>query len=116
MAAEIPGSQVVRRVGAILRSVGAGEPHGVSTAEVARGTGLTRPTAHRLLRSLAAEGLLDQGADRTRWHLGPESYLLGRVAHTRFDVVDAARESVQALADATGESAFFSMRRGAETV
>lgn len=116
MSAEVRGSQVVRRVSAILRVVGAHEPGGITTALVADRSALTRPTAHRLLRALAADGLLDQDEDRTHWHLGPEAYLLGTGAASRYDVVDAARESVRLLADRTGESAFFSMRRGEETV
>ena len=51
-------SDVVGRVGAVLRAVSAHEPGGASTSGVARATGLARPTAHRLLTSLLAEGLV----------------------------------------------------------
>lgn len=47
---------MVARVAALLRALGASEPTGASTTELGKLTGLARPTAHRLLTSLAAEG------------------------------------------------------------
>jgi DNA-binding IclR family transcriptional regulator len=114
--AGVQGAQVVFRVGRVLKVVGEHAPEGISTAEVARISGLTRPTAHRLLSSLAGEGFIDHDAKRARWFLGPELYLLGSRAAERYDITDIARESVQLLAAETGESAFLSARRGAETV
>lgn len=100
----------------ILRVVSECAPNGATTSEVSERAGLTRPTTHRLLASLAAEGFLDRDAILARWHLGPELYLMGSIAAERYDITDAVRESVQSLARETGESAFFSARRGAETV
>ena len=77
---------------------------------------MARPTAHRLLTSLAREGLVDRDNGTGAWHLGPELYLLGATASPRYDVRDPAREVVHDLAASTGESAFFSARRGDETV
>jgi len=107
---------VVSRVAALLGAVGAAEPTGASTTEVGRVAELARPTAHRLLTSLAEVGLIDRDARTGRWLLGPEMYLLGAVAANRYDVTDKAREVVTRLAAETGESAFFSARRGDETV
>ncbi len=111
---DTPGD-VVGRVGAVLRAVSAHEPAGGTTSAVARTAGLARPTAHRLLTSLLGEGLVDRGADG-RWLLGPELYLLGTAATSRYDVTELAHPVVRQLAQATGESAFFSARRGDETV
>src|SRR5690349_12360693 len=107
---------VVSRVGGLLRAVGAHEPEGVSTTEVGRSSGMTRPTAHRLLTSLAREGLVDRDEQTGRWHLGPELYLLGTSAAARYDISRHARAIVHDLAQQTGESAFLSARRGDETV
>ncbi|MCX6400661.1 MAG: IclR family transcriptional regulator [Propionibacteriales bacterium] len=108
-------SDVVGRTGAVLRAVSAHEPAGATTSEVARRTGLARPTAHRLLGSLLGEGLVDRDP-AGRWLLGPELYLLGTTAAPRYDVTALAQPVVRRLALATGESAFFSARRGDETV
>jgi DNA-binding IclR family transcriptional regulator len=61
------------------------------------------------------EGLTDRTTDG-RWLLGPELYLLGTSASARYDLTAHAHPVVRRLADATGESAFFSARRGDETV
>jgi DNA-binding IclR family transcriptional regulator len=111
----VQGAQVVSRIAGLLRIVGR-RPEGSSLVEVVRESGLTRPTVHRLLTSLAAEGLLDHDAKTGTWVLGPEILLMGSVASARFPLEDIARPSLRRLAEETGESAFFSIRRGAETV
>ncbi len=115
MASPVQGTQVVGRVAALLRLVGR-KPEGSSLAGLVRESGLTRPTVHRLLASLAAEGLLDHDARSGNWILGPEIFLLGSVAAARFPFEDLARPSLRRLAEETGESAFYSIRRGQEMV
>lgn len=110
------GAQVVSRVGRILRAVSESSSRGITTAALARHTELTRPTAHRLLVSLAAEGFIDHDALLGTWVLGPELYLMGSVAAARYDITAVAASSVRALARESGESAFLSARRGDETV
>ncbi len=115
MVERVAGAQVVRRVGAVLRAVAAA-PEGSSTSQIATVAELARPTAHRLLVSLQAEGYLDRDGRTGLWFLGPELYLMGSVAAQRYDVTGRARDIVTELADRTGESAFFSARRGDETI
>ncbi|AQA06525.1 IclR family transcriptional regulator [Mycobacterium sp. MS1601] len=107
---------MIARVGALLRAVGAHQPAGASTSDIARTAGLARPTAHRLLVAMADEGLVDRELKTGRWSLGPELYLLGSSAANRYDIVDQARDIVSTLARESGESAFLSARRGDETV
>lgn len=106
---------VVGRLTHLLKAVSGHEPEGATTSALARATGLARPTAHRLLSSMHSGGLVDRDATG-RWLLGPELYLLGSAAGRRYDVTSLARPFVQRLATETGESAFFSARRGDETV
>src|SRR4051794_4693975 len=110
-----PSTHVVTRVAAILRAIGS-QSEGMSTSDIARRVGIARPTVHRLLTSLAGEGLLDRDSRTARWSVGPELYLLGVSAATRYDVTRSAEDLVRRLADETGESAFVSSRRGDETV
>ena len=109
------GTQVVHRVAQLLRAV-AGHAQGSTVAELAAATGLTRPTVHRLLTGLAVEGLVDRAAGTGAWQLGPELYVLGAVAAHRYPIRELAGPSLRRLAEATGESAFLSARRGTETV
>ncbi|MFC4463087.1 IclR family transcriptional regulator [Streptomyces xiangluensis] len=111
-----PAAHLVGRISALLRALSGVNEAGAGTAELARATSLPRPTVHRLLASLAEEGFVDRDRRSGRWFLGPELYLLGGVAGIRYDITRHARESVHRLAALTGESAFFSARRGDETV
>ncbi|WP_254052116.1 IclR family transcriptional regulator [Aeromicrobium sp. A1-2] len=107
---------VVSRAAALLRAVGALGVDGGTTTELAGLVCLARPTVHRLLTSLAEEGLLDRDRRSGRWLVGPELYLLGVSASGRYDITSKARDIVRHLAAETGESAFLSARRGDETV
>ncbi|MCD6640399.1 MAG: IclR family transcriptional regulator [Nocardioides sp.] len=108
-------ADVVGRIALLLRAVSAGEPDGTTTSSLARQSGLARPTAHRLLSSLAAAGLTERSSDG-HWVLGPELFLLGTAAAARYDVTAVAQPVVRRLSLATGESAFLSARRGEETI
>ncbi|WP_436701412.1 IclR family transcriptional regulator [Nocardioides sp. BYT-33-1] len=106
---------VLEKAAALLRALSAAES-GATTTELATSTAQPRATTHRLLESLAAEGLTDRDPTSGRWYLGPETYVLGVAAAARYDLTNEARASVHRLAKETGESAFFSVRRGDEVV
>lgn len=109
-------SDAVGRVGLVLRAVAASEPGGATTSELGRRTALPRPTSHRLLVALEREGLVERERTSGLWRLGPELYVLGTSAASRHDKSELAQPLVRKLAIETGESAFFSTRRGEETV
>ncbi|MGW8936711.1 IclR family transcriptional regulator, partial [Gordonia terrae] len=109
-------TQVVARAAQLLRAAGGHSPTGASTTELAAATGLARPTAHRLLTTLAEQGLMDRDPSSGLWTLGPELFLLGVGAAHRYDITDDARDLIDRIARETGESAFLSTRRGDETV
>lgn len=115
-ATTVPGTQSVARAARLLRLVTTAGDEGASAADLAARAELTRPTAHRLLAALRAEGLVDQDDETGRWMPGPELYLMGTVAASRYDVTSVARDIVRSLAVRTEESAFLSVRRGDETV
>lgn len=116
MQATIPGTQSVARAARLLRLVTQAGDDGMPATDLARRAELTRPTAHRLLLALRREGLVDQDERTGRWTPGPELYLMGTVAASRYDITPIARDIVRSLAVRTEESAFLSVRRGDETV
>src|SRR5215207_8985587 len=59
------GTQSIRRALLVLRVLSTAGHAGLPLIDVARATGLARPTAHRVLRALLAEGVIDQ-RPRTR--------------------------------------------------
>ncbi len=112
----VAGAQSIARAAALLRLVTSAGDAGLGTQEIARRAELTRPTAHRLLTALAREGLVDHDEKTARWMPGPEMFLMGTVAASRYDITAVARDIVRSLAVRTEESAFLSVRRGDETV
>jgi DNA-binding IclR family transcriptional regulator len=112
----IPGAQSIARAAKLLRLVTAAGDAGITVSDLARQADLTRPTAHRLLAALRQEGLVDQDERAGRWMPGPELFLMGTVAASRYDITGIARDVVRSLAVRTEESAFLSVRRGDETV
>lgn len=112
----VPGAQAIARAAHLLRLVTAAGASGATVGDLARDADLTRPTVHRLLSALRAEGLVDRDEATGHWLPGPELYLMGSVAASRFDITAAARDIVRSLAVRTEESAFLSVRRGDETV
>lgn len=114
--APVPGAQAIARAARLLRLVTAAGDEGAGVQDLARNAELSRSTAHRLLSALRAEGLVDQDARTARWMPGPELFLMGSVAASRYDVTGLARDIVRSLAVKTEESAFLSVRRADETV
>ena len=84
MAAEPGGVQSLARATAILRTLA--EPHpdgspaaaGLPLATIAKSTGLSPSTTHRLLRALATEHLVEQDSSTERYRLGPFAGVLGQ--------------------------------------
>ena len=109
-------NDVVGRVSALLRAVSAREPDGATTSEVARTAGLARPTAHRLLSSLAGRGSRRARAGRAAGCSARSSTCSAPPPRRATTSPRWPSPSYAACPIATGESAFFSARRGDETV
>ena len=106
----VPGAQAVARALSVLRAVARGRKQGVSLAQLVRDTGLNKPTAHRLVCALIADGMVEQESASLRYFLGPECYVLGEIANERFGLGREAVDAVARLARTSGDSAFFSIR------
>ena len=104
-------SQVVERTCAILREVAKHGPHGARLIDVTVGTGLSRPTAHRILSTLVAENFVRQTALR-RYQLAPLIHEMGLSAPSPVEDLSRLRPVIQALADRCGDTVYLAMRRG----
>ena len=92
---------VLDRSVAILDAV----EHGARThAAIVRATGLSRTTAHRLLTSLDAHGLLEYVGGRG-YRLGPRLLKLAALSLQEPPLRDVAHPALERLAASTGESA-----------
>jgi IclR family acetate operon transcriptional repressor len=91
----------------------AGRPVGAS--EVARAVGFHVSTTHRLLRTLAARGYVDQHSARRSFVLGPQLRALG-TAYNGGGLVQVARPEIEALRDTLGETIHLSIYREGEVI
>ncbi len=104
------GAQSIGRALGLLTLVG-GPDEGLTLAELATRAGLTKPTAHRMLKALTQAGLVAQDKAH-RYALGPEAFALGLRASTRYGLHRLAMPGLARLADLSGDAALLSVRRG----
>ena len=101
------GLRTISRAMALLRALAATTPHPLKLVEVASSAGLHKATAHRLINSLVAEGMVERTV--RGFELGPEAWLLGQAASARFDLSDLAAESLERIAAETGDVGLLSV-------
>jgi DNA-binding IclR family transcriptional regulator len=99
---------VLDRVVTILRAVEGGAR---SFTAIVEATGLTRPTAHRLIRALEDHGFLFQ-VGGLGYALGPRLLGLSASAMRELPLRELARPALERLARSTGESAQLFVRDG----
>jgi DNA-binding IclR family transcriptional regulator len=104
--------QTISRAAAVLRALARGT-NGRRLTDVAAETGLTKPTALRLLRALKGEGFafIDTAG---AWRLGLGLVALGAAAADREGLRQLAADALARLAAKTEDTVFFSLREGAE--
>lgn len=102
-----PISTVHRAVSVL--SVLAEDDRDLGTNEIARRSGLNASTTSRLLATLHEDGLVHRSAESGCFALGPRLVELGNAALARIDVRRLARPHLEALTEATGETATLSV-------
>ena len=116
MNAQVGGTQSIERATELLHLVGCAGDTGARLSELVKESGLAKPTARRLLLALVNAGLLDQDKESRRYYLGPETFVLGRFAQSRFGILPVALSSLVRLSIATGDSAFLSIQHGSHAL
>ncbi len=97
------GVQSIDRAVAILSTFSRARPvAGIS--EIARHTGLTRGTTHRLVMALVSHGLMTQVPETTAYSLGPRLLNLADVAREHLSLEIQAKPVMTWLRDRTGET------------
>lgn len=108
------GAQSIHRCFQVLRYVSAAGEAGCRLTTVARDLGLHPATAHRMLRTLVAEGmLLHRGADKS-YHMGPQLISLAAMAHDQFAIRNVFRPALETIARETHDTVFLQMYSGAD--
>lgn len=104
------GAQTVDRACDLLREVARSGVLGVRILDLCGATGLSRPTAHRILRSLQAAGLVQQLAENRRYALGSGMFELGLAAPNPIAQFPHVRSAIEELAASTDDTVYLMLR------
>jgi DNA-binding IclR family transcriptional regulator len=88
----------------------------LGVSELARRLGLSKSTVHRLLRTLAAEHLIELNPRSGRYRLGIKLYELGTVVASHFELHEAVAMYIDDLRARTGETVQVGVLDGREVV
>lgn len=105
------GTQSIERAIALLLLVGRAGGAGARLSDLVTSSALPKPTVRRVLLALVRAGLLDQDTVSRRYHIGPETYVLGTLAGERFGLHALSLDGLSRLAQESGDTAFLSMPR-----
>jgi IclR family transcriptional regulator, KDG regulon repressor len=95
--------QVVDRSVAILEALASDTPE-LGVTELARATGMSKGTVHRILASLEHHRLVEQDSESKRYRLGLRLFEFGSRATAQIDYVRLVEPYLQQLASQTGET------------
>jgi DNA-binding IclR family transcriptional regulator len=97
---------------AILRALARAKGDGGRVTHLAKAAGLKQATAHRLLRALVAEGLVEQDERSKTYRLGMELFALGASAGNPLDLRSICRPALLRLCASLGDTIFLLARSG----
>jgi DNA-binding IclR family transcriptional regulator len=100
---------------AVMRVL-ASEEREWGVTEVAVATGIDKVITHRILQTFLKEQWVSRNAQTRRYRLGPAAIQLSRGNPSRRGAIEAARPYLQSLSQATGETAFVTVRHAYSVV
>ena len=113
---ETAGAQTLRRGLAVLRLLTRVGPGGLRMGEIGHRLGLNKATAIRLTRTLVDEGFVQHDRAAGRYRLGPEAFAVGLAAEPSYELQRQAAPMLRALAAESGDTVFFTVLHGHESI
>ncbi|MCZ7565818.1 MAG: IclR family transcriptional regulator [Burkholderiales bacterium] len=110
------GTQTIQRAVNVLRVIASRGHAGLRLAEIARHARLERPTVHRILKCLCAEGVAAQDPATRHYRLGHLAFELGLAAAPQFSLRELCAPTLSRLAERIGDTVFLTVRSGYDTV
>jgi DNA-binding IclR family transcriptional regulator len=107
--------QSIGKMREILGSFSTVDRH-LSLAEIAKRSGLPRPTAHRMLSALREIGFIEQDARSGNYSLGIGLFELGSLALSNMDLLREAKPFMDRISRLAGESAHLGVFNGYEVI
>lgn len=112
----VAGTQSIERTIAILKELATFGKSGGRIADIAQRVGLEYPTAHRIVKCLAAQHMVDRDPHTLRYSLGKLVYELGLSAPPRINLREICDPVTTRIADETGDTVFLNVRSGLDIV
>jgi DNA-binding IclR family transcriptional regulator len=106
----------IHRTMALLRLLATADGRGLRLKDVADGAGLPRPTAHRILAGLIAEGMVERDAGGKVYRLGLDLFRMAALAGNPMNLRELCRPSLLRLTGSLGETIFLLVRSGFDAV
>jgi DNA-binding IclR family transcriptional regulator len=116
IAAPVSGTQAARRIVDLLKLMASHRGNGLRFVEIADLSHLERPTVHRMLKTLVAEGMVFREDASKRYFLGPLLLELGLAAARQFKLGELCTPSLRRIAELTGDTSFLFVRSGIDAV
>ena len=110
------GTQSIQRAVAVLRLLATAREPGLGLTEISMHAELTRPTAHRILSVLVAEGIVEQRKGTRRYVIGEQIPLLALSRRTRDPLLDIVGPHLRDAVGEIGDTGFFTRRAGLDTI
>jgi DNA-binding IclR family transcriptional regulator len=108
------GTQAIVRASRILKQIGAVAPRGLRVVDLCDRLAIERPTVHRILSCLMAEGLVVRNENGKQYLLGSQIHKLGMLAAGRFNLREICENALTRIAEATGDTVFLAARQGSD--
>lgn len=100
----------------ILKGLAEAGEEGVRLIDLARALDLSQPSAHRLLKTLMAENLVEQLPDRKTYALSLEFFAMAAQARQRDGILGIARPSLLRLSATFNDTVFLLVRSNFDAV
>ncbi|MBK5568123.1 IclR family transcriptional regulator [Ensifer sp. SSB1] len=113
---ENAGSSSLAKAIHILKDLAENASEGVRVIDLARRLNLTQPSAHRLLKSLIAEGLVEQMPEGKSYRLSLEFFSIASQARRREGILDIARPSLLRLSATFNDTVFLLVRSNFDAI
>jgi DNA-binding IclR family transcriptional regulator len=100
----------------LLRLLATAGSRGLALTDIAARATLPHPSAHRVLKQLLDERLVEHNPESRRYRLGPLAFELGLAGSAMFDIRDLCEPQMRALAEASADTVYLVMRSGFDAV
>lgn len=110
------GTQAIRRAAWLMKLVAQSGGAGVKLRDITEATGLSRSTAHRILKALLDERLLEYSDESKRYVVGPLPFELSLGSSRRERGIARWAPVIDGFRDRTGATTYLMGRSGTEAV